>query len=119
MSDQEYIPFDMTPTNNFHSVKTGEVITIPKHDLVPAAHKEQPDLIREDEEKALLDHAFDAHPQISGERDMVHADELAACDKVWMAQGDSPAYRAAMGEKPWEKPAADTQRSNDHQERTR
>ena len=72
------------------------------------------DLIREDEEKAVLDaldHAFDAqHPVITGERDMVHADELAACDKAWLSQHEP---------KPWEKPGADTQRSNHDQEQTR
>lgn len=68
------------------------------------------DLIREDEDKAVLDHAFDAHPQISGERDMVHADELAACDKAWLSQHEP---------KPWEKPAADPKPTDHDQEMER
>ena len=56
--------------------------------------EEQPDLIQQDEDMAVIDHAFDASPPPStGEPDQIHADELAACDAVWMG-------------KPWEKPAA-------------
>ncbi|OCB03405.1 hypothetical protein BBC27_08030 [Acidithiobacillus ferrivorans] len=69
---------------------------------------EQQDLIKEDEDMAVwaaIDHAFDADPAIHpGQRDQIHADELAACDAAWMG-------------KPWEKPAASApigHNNNDH-----
>ena len=64
------------------------------------------DLIHEDETAAVLhamDHAFDASPPpITGQRDQIHADELAAHDAAWMG-------------KPWEKPADLKPASNDQE----
>ncbi|MDA8376542.1 MAG: hypothetical protein M0Z50_05725 [Planctomycetia bacterium] len=91
---QEYLPFDLAPANNVHSIKTGELINIEKPAL-PAPQRDR-DLIQEDETAAVLhalDHAFDASPPLpTGQRDLVHKDEQ---DQAWLNQ------------KPWEKPATD------------
>ena len=102
----EHIPFDLTPPNNIHIFKTGEVLkgeytvverALPPPPPLPRLPAPQPDLIRADELAA----------------------KKSAENAAWMAQGESPEYYAALGEKPWEKPAANSRRSNNDQEMER
>lgn len=115
MSEQkiDYLPFDMTPTDNFHTIKTGEFIEIQRHDLVSAPSHAKPesqlDPIEQDERAAVLDaldHSFHEDlaqaPQVSEEKpDLVYEDYLLAVDKAWLEQGDS---KENTKNKPWERP---------------
>lgn len=100
----EYLPFDLTPTNDVHRVKTGEFLTEREVDYKPVERLLPPplrDLIHEDELLHVIDHAFDERPEADAGMqedlpDLVHKDEMAAADAAWMSG------------KPWQKPAADT-----------
>ncbi|MBU2766227.1 hypothetical protein HAP94_08455 [Acidithiobacillus ferrivorans] len=100
----EYLPFDLTATNDIHSIKKGEFLTEREVEYKPVERLLPPpvhDLIHEDELLHVMDHAFDARPGADAGMqeelpDLIHKDEMAAADAAWMTG------------KPWKKPAADT-----------